>query len=1036
MSVDSILASGDARVMDDVFVMEMYYPSSDPPYRDPNDLPMFEGGIVQSVSGTTITFSQARRAINPATRADDYAKNFGDPYNQNGRILIVWSGSSKGETRNIVGSGTNTLTVDEAVSLSAGDVCLIANRIDVSSLRVTKDIDTLTAGLSAAFGWDGTTLKSGMIRSASWVYWRQAWESNTESTGWMDVGLFQVASPPKSLSPEPQISLTGYDALRQLDIQPFSGVFSADKIEEHSRATNSPGGKCVILKMIDESNDDAGMYRCFHSPETTDAAILVNHTVSWCVLPPPVIYASKDNNDTITSSTDQLIPITNGIDIIYGRGELRIQAKTWNDLYDEGFRYVKAQYSRFAQFEDLVASTATNISGTTLSDSSRSGALAFITTGIGLKDMTVRMTSGNARGQTFKVSSNTSNTITATSSFATAGVVAGDAYELYNINDPLHIVEDLLVKTDFQMCNPNLPFYIDTFDRVFVPGYAEIVQFYNGSSYTDISAAVQDETTVTSTMSANGHIIYFGSPRKINALGLWIDTREAGGSFVWEYWNGSSWTSAQLAGFTNGTSNLTENGTVRIPPVNDWRPTSVNGSDQAFFLRVRCTGLNNTVKLRMVELQGVPSAPGPDLADWAETIEEDDRKPSEIIQNMRSSGLIPPNWVVFADNHGVVQAKAIEQGNTAAWSYDRMASVEESFDENSIRTGVVVKGQSYSTENIATRAEGATIEQSSELKAKLSAGSVEIGVSNDNSEHSLWTVISDSDLREEQRIANGVLPGIPADWVPTNTSGPQLRYRWGYKTSENPNHYRELDNLPLWIVDLGQQYDDISEVAIVVDNGAHAWIKKAGTKPGDIPIFALDVSNDKTNWLPLCDQASAQSIKQQGALSEYIYTSGSSHFQRSFRYIRKRCVVAGWLMAGRTADLSYESGQVVVLKVRRSGELTRLLWLGSEPPFTSTQYTNMKRRFRRRLAVEQVVDPTADTDDKLLARARKRLREWQYITPERTIDGIRPDAKLFDTVAVTIPELGLDAESHLITALSVSSGGDISCTMRNYVIGS
>lgn len=1038
MSIETLLAARTVEVADDIYVVELYVPSSDPPYHDDADLPTFEGGVVGSATGETVTLSLARRAIDPDDRTDDYRQNLGSTGDQIGRWMIVRTGTLAGNVYLITGSGSDTITCDghDLSSLSSGDVVVIADRVRVGSIRCNRDIDSLSAGFNATLDWDGDPNSARMVRSASWIYWRQLWSGNGETDSWRDVGWFQIASPPRALNPDPDLSMTGNDILRQLSIQPWTGAFQPDVIEAHQRATDTAGARCVVLKVVDESSDDDGMYRFFDSPESTEALVLVNHTSSWCVLPPPVIYASADDNDTI-SAGDRLIPAGQGIDLKYGTGEVRVQAKTWNDLVDEGFAYVKAQYSRYATYLDQTAGTSTDVTTTTLTDTTRSGALAWPTLGVGLDGMTLRITSGLARGKTFTIASNTANSITATESLTDAGVATGDDYEVHAINDPRRIVEDLLLATDFQCRDADRALYVAELDEVLVPGYAEQVLYYNGSTYTDLSDEVQDETSSDDTLANSGDILYVGHPNRYLIPKLWLTTPWTSGAVVIEYWNGSTWTTGELTGFVDGTSELTQTGAVHLPLLNDWRPTTVNGGAAAYFLRWRCTSApSNALGLSAIEILGRPSAPPPSEAEWMEAQDEDDRKPADVLQQLRSNGLIPPNWILYVDRQGVVQGKEIVQAETADWTFDVKFRAEDLPDENAIRTGVLVRGQSYNTDNIAVRDTGVTIEQSTELQAKITAGSVVVGTSNDHSEHSLYGIISNVDLREHESIANGQLAGVPSDWETPDTSGPQLRLRWGYATSENASHQRSLDNTPLWIVDLGQAYADISEVAIVIDNGAHPWMNRAQTHAGDKPIFALEVSTDKSTWLPLCDAAAATAIREQGKLSEYIFSDGDSRFQRSWRYLRKKCVIGGWITQGRTAGQVRESGQVVVLKIRRSGELQRTLWLGEEAPFTADAYTNMRRRYRRRLAIDGVVDPSADTDDKVLARARKRLREWLAASNDRTLDGIRPDADLFDSVEVTQTEFGITAENHLITSLTIDGGGQCSAVMRNYRIAS
>jgi len=1035
MSTETLLADRDIQAADDFFVVELYYPTANPPYHAADDLPTFEGGVVGSATGDTVTLSLARQVINVTDRSDSYQTSFGQ--DQTGRSMIVRSGALAGNVYAITDSGAMTLTCDgeDLSSMAAGDVVVIGDRLQlVPGARCSRDIDTMSAQFGGELAWDGDALPAAKIKASSWIYWRQKCDGNGETTGWYDMGWFRVTLPPKGKRPDPYLGINAGDALADLAVQPWTGSFAQDVIEAHERATNTVGSRCVVLKKIDETTGDDGMFRFLDSPEATAAKVLVNHTTHWCVLPPPVLYASADTNDTI-SAGDRLVPPGQGIDILYGTGEVRVQSQTWNDSYvDESLPNLKAQYSRYATYLDQTVGTSTTVAAAVLTDSTRTGALVWPTTGVGLTGMTLRATSGYARGKTFTIASNTANSITATESLTDAEMVTGDTYEVHAINDPRRIIEDLLLKTDFQMRDANRALYVADLDEILVPGYAEQVLFYNGSTYTDLTAAAQDETSTSDTLDASGEILYLGHPNRFLIPKLWLGAPWTSGAGVWEYWNGSAWTTAELTGFVDGTAELTVTGAVHVPLLSDWRPTTVNSGDEAYFLRYRCTSTpSGALGLDAIEIMGRPSAPPPSEAEWMEAYDEDDAKPAEFIQQLRQNGLVPPNWILLVDREGVVQGSEIVQATAAEWTCDILHTIEELVDPASIKTGVLVRGQSYDTSNIAVRDTGVTIEQTTELQAKITANTVLPGTSNDHSVHSLYGIISNVDERMVNGwvyVANGQLAGVPADWQAADITGPQLRLRWGYATGENASDQRELDNLPLWIVDLGQSYSDISEVAIVIDNGAHPWMNRAQTHAGDKPIFALEVSSDKSSWVPLCDTAAAQAIREQGKLSEYLYTSGDSRFQRTFRYLRKKCVIGGWITQGRTAGQVRESGQVVVLKVRRSGELQQTLYLGDDI-FDAGIYATMRRRFRRRLLVDQVLDPSADTDDRIMTRARKRLRESLYRSPDISVDSVRPDVNLFETVAVTDASLGIDAE-HLITSISLGSGGMASLTMRNY----
>jgi hypothetical protein len=64
-----------------------------------------------------------------------------------------------------------------------------------------------------------------------------------------------------------------------------------------------------------------------------------------------------------------------------------------------------------------------------------------------------------------------------------------------------------------------------------------------------------------------------------------------GGTYVWEYWNGSAWTSLTV---TDGTSGFTTNGVVTWTIPGTWATTAVNSVTQ-YWVRVRQTGTVTTL---------------------------------------------------------------------------------------------------------------------------------------------------------------------------------------------------------------------------------------------------------------------------------------------------------------------------------------------------------------------------------------------------------------------------------------------------------
>jgi hypothetical protein len=78
---------------------------------------------------------------------------------------------------------------------------------------------------------------------------------------------------------------------------------------------------------------------------------------------------------------------------------------------------------------------------------------------------------------------------------------------------------------------------------------------------------------------------YYGSSNKFRGLNLNIGTAGVGNTIVWEYWDGSAWSSLTVTDATNGFTVLGAN-TVTFTPYDDWAKTIVNSSEQ-YWIRSR-----------------------------------------------------------------------------------------------------------------------------------------------------------------------------------------------------------------------------------------------------------------------------------------------------------------------------------------------------------------------------------------------------------------------------------------------------------------
>jgi len=121
-------------------------------------------------------------------------------------------------------------------------------------------------------------------------------------------------------------------------------------------------------------------------------------------------------------------------------------------------------------------------------------------------------------------------------------------------------------------------------------GIFDKVWTYISSSYTDVTTAAGDTTTADVTMpSASGDIIYFGKNTTFDAISDTLSTNGVGGTVVWEYWNGSIWTTLTFT--ASSKTDFTGTGSGAFTPPVDWATTTVNSEATAYYyIRARLTG--------------------------------------------------------------------------------------------------------------------------------------------------------------------------------------------------------------------------------------------------------------------------------------------------------------------------------------------------------------------------------------------------------------------------------------------------------------
>lgn len=128
---------------------------------------------------------------------------------------------------------------------------------------------------------------------------------------------------------------------------------------------------------------------------------------------------------------------------------------------------------------------------------------------------------------------------------------------------------------------------ISVLDFVLVIG--KVFSTANDTSFTDNTTEARLNGGTTFTLfptPATGDRTYYGSSIKFTQLVFAFGTVGTTATYVWEYWNGSAWSTLTVS---DGTTNFTTNGTVSWTAPANWATTSVN-STTLYWVRVRFTG--------------------------------------------------------------------------------------------------------------------------------------------------------------------------------------------------------------------------------------------------------------------------------------------------------------------------------------------------------------------------------------------------------------------------------------------------------------
>jgi len=91
-----------------------------------------------------------------------------------------------------------------------------------------------------------------------------------------------------------------------------------------------------------------------------------------------------------------------------------------------------------------------------------------------------------------------------------------------------------------------------------------------------------------------GDILYVGCQYKFLSIYFNLATEGSGGVCSWKYYNGSSWADLTVTEDTTGADDLNASGGITWGRPADWETTSVNSSDDLYFIKITVTTAHTT----------------------------------------------------------------------------------------------------------------------------------------------------------------------------------------------------------------------------------------------------------------------------------------------------------------------------------------------------------------------------------------------------------------------------------------------------------
>ena len=376
-----------------------------------------------------------------------------------------------------------------------------------------------------------------------------------------------------------------------------------------------------------------------------------------------------------------------------------------------------------------------------------------------------------------------------------------------------------------------------------------------------------------------------------------------------------------------------------------------------------------------------------------------------VLQNILD--FAPPNYQLHAGPELNVVGEQFVQADAADWTMTVLSTESRQTSDRDTYTRVLALGQSKLEVNQFARQHGTTVHTYGTMPTRRTRNGSLPTPGNPHVYCDPLALLIDNDARTP--LYEGVYGRV---W-------------WSYTGTATPTF---ANNQHLFYIDLKADYT-IGEIQLVSPAlpynlkramtltlwvGAEAEVASPGSYNNSNPA--------EGGWTQLTDEVSPSSSVLTLKADQFLQRTAAT-----FRYLKVFSV------NGAFYDNHKTRGGIVLTEMR--GYLDRSIVgvaeLGTTAPFDTDRHKRLLNRMRRRTFVTPAANPYLDTQEKANDWAKRWLEERYREFAPVSVDGVRPDAAIGQTAALTSLVTG-ETEMHLVKAVTHRHDGTAQITLVSY----